>query len=138
MKIYYPFAFLFLLLITVPSDLCAQTYDRGVDDTVVTTVNTPVVIDVQQNDSIPNCIYTVDYGICCPGQAMPPQHGAFTILGWDSIQYIPNTGFVGTDRFRYAVHTDTLNNGACDTAMALKLSLTFGWLRIDSGMLSCP
>lgn len=81
------------------------------DDSAETTENTPVDIDVLENDSDPD------------GNLVPetvevtesPQNGSVVVDEETGVNtYTPNTGFVGTDTYTYEVCDD---DGACDTAL---------------------
>lgn len=78
------------------------------DDSVTTTEQTEVVIDVLGNDSDPDgdelTVTSIDSG---------PANGTAVINADGSISYTPNAGFIGTDTFTYTI-TDA--NG--DTASA--------------------
>ena len=80
------------------------------DDTATTGGNIPVVIDVQFNDtSLTDFTTSIISG---------PSNGSASVINGDSIQYIPNAGFVGTDTIVYIICLDFAPN-ICDTATVI-------------------
>ena len=67
---------------------------KAVDDTAITTLNTPVNINVLSNDK--------DYGTT-PQVSLqtPPSNGTAIVNADGSISYTPNTNYSGTDSFVY-------------------------------------
>ena len=74
------------------------------DDKVETARNTPVTIKVLANDT-PN-------GATTPNVVTAPLNGTAVVNPDGTIEYTPNTGFVGTDRLVYTL----CNAGGCATA----------------------
>ena len=74
------------------------------DDKVETARNTPVTINVLANDT-PN-------GATTPNVVTTPLNGTAVVNLDGTIEYTPNTGFVGTDRLVYTL----CNAGGCATA----------------------
>ena len=74
------------------------------DDKVETARNTPVTINVLANDT-PN-------GATTPNVVTTPLNGTAVVNPDGTIEYTPNTGFVGTDRLVYTL----CNAGGCATA----------------------
>ena len=74
------------------------------DDKVETARNTPVTINVLANDT-PN-------GATTPNVVTAPLNGTAVVNPDGTIEYTPNTGFVGTDRLVYTL----CNAGGCATA----------------------
>lgn len=84
-------------------------------DSAITTLNNPVIINVLDNDTLyQGCIYTIDYSIFYSPAA--PEHGTITILNFDSIMYTPDIGYIGNDNFIYGVNNEPAPSSACDTA----------------------
>jgi len=83
------------------------------DDSAVTEENTPVDIDLLDNDYDPD-------GSLVPSTTVVtsnPSHGSVTINPANGVAtYTPNTGFSGTDSFVYEVCD---NDGLCDTATVI-------------------
>ncbi len=80
----------------------------AINDTVITNEDTPVVIDVQDND------YDIDGDpLKTTATLNGPSNGSVNILANDSIRYTPNLNFNGKDTFEYII---TDNNGGFDTA----------------------
>ncbi len=79
----------------------------AVDDAATTIEETPVVIDVLANDSDPEAEPLV------VAIATPPTHGNAVVLPDGIIEYTPDPGFIGNDRFDYTI-TDP--NGGTSTA----------------------
>lgn len=84
----------------------------AVDDKVTTNQDSAVVIDVQAND------YDFSSAPLTTTIIYPPTNGIATLLNGDSIEYIPDPGFIGNDTIYYEI----CNNSApsfCDTAMVI-------------------
>ncbi len=79
------------------------------DDAESTELNTPVTIDVQDNDSDP------EGDLLTTSIVTQPSNGT-AITNGNSIDYTPSNGFTGSDSFEYAVCDPS---GACDTAEVL-------------------
>lgn len=83
----------------------------AVDDVVSTTVNTPIIIEVLENDSDPD-------GEAITGVVIidgPFVEGATATVDFASlnVNYVPATDFIGTDSFQYLITDPT---GRTDTA----------------------
>lgn len=78
------------------------------DDTVVTQVDTPLDIDVLNNDS------DVDLTDVLSVQSFTqPGNGAVSANGDDTLRYVPNGGYTGADSFTYTISD---GNGGMSTA----------------------
>jgi len=94
------------------------------DDAAATDSAVAVVIDVQANDNEP------DGDLLITSIYSGPNNGTATIINCDSINYINNAGFTGTDTLWYMV----CDQGAlqlCDTAM-LVITVTASIVGIDN------
>ena len=80
---------------------------KAEDDTGETPTDTPVTVNVLENDSDPNDDPLTVTGITEPG------NGTVTDNGDGTVTYEPDPGFSGPDTFTYTVCDD---NGNCDTA----------------------
>ena len=74
------------------------------DDEATTVRNTPVTIAVLANDTPHGAM---------PNVVTPPLNGTTTVKPDDTIEYTPNSNFIGNDAFVYKLCN---NNGACVTA----------------------
>ena len=90
----------------------------AVDDNVQTPLNTPVKIVVKANDSDPE-----GQPLGQPAKITEPTHGTAIVNGDGTITYTPNTGFTGTDTFKYSI-CDTGVPSLCDTATVTILVVT--------------
>lgn len=104
---------LVLTVLLLPAALLAaqdtNTAPDAVDDSATTAVDTPVVIEVLEND-------TDAEGNLDPASvviSVAPVSGTLSDLGGGVFEYTPNAGFLGIDTFIYTV-CDTL--GLCDSA----------------------
>lgn len=79
------------------------------DDSATTPQDSPITINVANNDTDPNG----NLGLDTVAVLSSPANGSASAAGGGQITYTPNTGFVGTDTFTYQI-CDT--DGACDTA----------------------
>ena len=81
----------------------------AVNDTVTTPEDTPIIIDVQNNDT------DVDGGLdtMITRILISTVNGTAIVLNGDKVEYTPNPNFTGVDSFQYVV-CDTSNT--CDTA----------------------
>ena len=85
----------------------------AVDDMATTPEDTPVDIDVLDNDSDP------DSPLDIPEITEPPSHGTVVINTGDStVTYTPDADFVGVDSFMYAICDDGMPS-LCDTALVV-------------------
>ncbi|WGW02775.1 Ig-like domain-containing protein [Tropicibacter oceani] len=84
-----------------------NTDPDAVDDTGVTTVDTPVILTVLANDTDPENDLLTTTG------ATVPANGSVAVNPDGTITYTPNTGFTGTDTFDYTIDD---GNGGTDTA----------------------
>ncbi|MEQ1826868.1 MAG: Ig-like domain-containing protein, partial [Pirellula sp.] len=83
-------------------DIVVNTSPVALPDSVLTGVNTPVVIDVLRNDSDPDGTLNRSSVSIVTG----PDVGAATVLADGSIRYTPPTGFFGIANLQYAVQDD--------------------------------
>src|SRR5690606_2380709 len=81
----------------------------AVDDIVETDEDTPLVVDVLENDSDP------DSELSDPDVIDDPAHGTIGEVGESTIEYIPDENFVGVDSFSYAICDGGVPD-LCDTA----------------------
>lgn len=79
------------------------------DDSVETTINQPITIDVLANDSDQD-----DDPLTVDSITIAPEHGAVTINSDGTITYTPDFAFIGSDSFDYQISDD---NRGTDTAM---------------------
>ncbi|NPA94589.1 MAG: tandem-95 repeat protein [Thermodesulfobacteria bacterium] len=80
------------------------------DDRVVTTVNTPVTINILGNDSDP------DGDPISLVSVSPPSHGTLRVNPNGTITYTPESNYVGTDEFTYTIRD---NEGHLDSAVVV-------------------
>lgn len=86
------------------------------NDTAVTTVSTPVTIDVLAND-------TLARGKTVLKIAKKPRHGNAQVVG-DRVLYTPNPGYTGDDSFNYmTVGLGRVGKGRVDVAMGVPFAL---------------
>ncbi|NJB70639.1 gliding motility-associated-like protein [Saonia flava] len=99
------------------------------DDSVVTDENIPVDIDVLSNDNdVPNT-GTLTATIPTNGVVVINDNGTPNDPSDDTITYIPNNGFVGTDTFTYTV-CDSLGN--CSTGTITVVVNPMGITNLDA------
>ena len=79
------------------------------DDTATTAQDTAVTINVTDNDTYGTNGAATSNSVVITSA---PTNGTASVVG-DDIEYIPNTGFVGTDTFTYAIED---SNGDIDSA----------------------
>ena len=91
------------VVVIVPATPTSTVAPIAADDRVETSRNTPVTIDVLANDT-PNG--------ATPTVVTAPLNGTAVVNPDGTIEYTPNTGFVGTDRLVYTL----CNAGGCATA----------------------
>lgn len=80
------------------------------EDNITTNVNTPIDINVLYNDLIPNAVILNSLEIVANEG---PTNGTATVNANNTVTYTPNPGYVGTDRFRYRICSNT---NSCDEA----------------------
>ena len=97
---------------TLSINLWTNAIPTASDDTAATTEGISVVIDVQNNDS------DLDDDSLTTTIISGPNNGTADTLNGDSIQYIPNPGFTGTDTIIYVV-CDNGTPPLCDTAIVI-------------------
>ena len=90
--------------VVIPATPTSTVVPVAADDKVETARNTPVTINVLANDT-PN-------GATTPNVVTTPLNGTAVVNTDGTIEYTPNTGFVGTDRLVYTL----CNAGGCATA----------------------
>jgi len=88
---------------------CLNLPPLALSDTVATTVETPVTIDVLINDTDPDGDPLAVVAIT------DPLNGSAEINPDNTIVYTPNPGFIGTDYFTYII-CDNGSPSLCDTA----------------------
>ncbi|MEQ8674682.1 MAG: cadherin-like domain-containing protein [Aggregatilineales bacterium] len=70
----------------------------AVDDVATTLLNTPITIDVLANDIEPDGNPRIVESVT------PPANGVANVtVGGGSVDYVPNSGFIGTDIFQYTM-----------------------------------
>ena len=89
----------------------------AVDDVETTTENTPVVINVPQNDSDPND--DLNLGSVGMTGLLQPSDGVINNINGSTgeITYTPNNGFTGVDQFEYYICDLSNPTVLCDTAL---------------------
>jgi len=90
--------------VVIPATPTSTVDPIAADDKVETARNTPVTINVLANDT-PN-------GATTPNVVTAPLNGTAVVNPDGTIEYTPNTGFVGTDRLVYTL----CNASGCATA----------------------
>ena len=90
--------------VVIPATPTSTVVPVAADDKVETARNTPVTINVLANDT-PN-------GATTPNVVTAPLNGTAVVNPDGTIEYTPNTGFVGTDRLVYTL----CNASGCATA----------------------
>ncbi len=83
------------------------------DDSIATTEDTAVDIDILANDNDLPTIGTLTLTNPTDGMVTIENNGTPNNPSDDSISYVPNAGFMGTDSFTYTLCD---NSGNCDTA----------------------
>ena len=94
----------------------SNTAPSAVDDSVTTSPDTPVTVNVLANDTDPDgdTLTTVSAGV--------PAHGTTVINSNGTITYTPSSGYTGSDQFGYAI-----SDGRGGTASAkVSISVTSG------------
>ncbi|OBX25389.1 putative repeat protein (TIGR01451 family) [Gelidibacter algens] len=81
------------------------------DDLVTIGIDTPVIIDVLDNDLIPGGIVISSTEIVAGGE---PSHGTVVVNPDQTISYTPDLGFIGLDSFLYKICTES---GSCAEAV---------------------
>jgi len=92
------------VIVVIPATPTSTVAPIAADDKVETARNTPVTINVLANDT-PN-------GATTPNVVTAPLNGTAVVNPDGTIEYTPNTGFVGTDRLVYTL----CNASGCATA----------------------
>lgn len=102
-RIAYSFSLLLILAIMLASTNVNAQY-HTYQDQASTIMNTPVIIHVRANDTYPFSYQTLKFFVAgfTTGN---PVHGNIEYIG-DDILYIPNSGFIGSDSFNYAISLD--------------------------------
>lgn len=85
----------------------------AVDDALFTLENSPVVINVLENDVVPTGSQVVVYVLPETGGGVGPQFGTTSANEDGTIDYKPDDGFCGEDMFNYVL----CNQFGCDTAL---------------------
>lgn len=79
-------------------------------DHVTTNVNTPITINPLSNDLIPSAVILQSLEIVSGEE---PTHGNVVVNPNNTVTYTPNSGYIGIDRFRYRICSNT---NSCDEA----------------------
>jgi gliding motility-associated-like protein len=100
---------------TVIIYVCDTPTIIAVDDTITTDKNTPVVVNVLGNDTIPS-----NNGVTVNVYTYPTQGGTVNVNTDGSITYVPKQDYFGKDTFSYIVCAN-IGNGTtiCDTATVI-------------------
>ena len=85
----------------------------AIDDTYPVTLNTTFTGTVATNDYDQNAGQLLSYA-----PITSPLHGAVTLLSNGQVSFVPTTGFVGVDSFKYKV-CDNGTPSLCDTAVVI-------------------
>ena len=80
------------------------------NDNVTTNVNTPITINALANDLIPSAVILNSLQIV-PNEG--PANGSVVVNANNTVTYTPNPGYIGIDRFRYKICSNT---NSCDEA----------------------
>jgi hypothetical protein len=88
----------------------------AIDDVTVTDEETPVVINVNSNDT--DLDGNIDPSSVTTDGVIQPSNGTVTVNADGTITYTPESGFFGEDTFEYIICDDgTPLPGECDTAL---------------------
>ncbi|MBK7764284.1 MAG: hypothetical protein IPI46_13225 [Bacteroidetes bacterium] len=98
---------------TVVLPFCRQKLVFAVDDIAITPINQPVTIPILKNDA--GFLGTIDPSSISTTGLLQPLHGTVTINPNGTVNYTPNTGYIGKDTFQYQV-CSTPSPVACDKA----------------------
>ena len=82
---------------SLPAFIYTAVKPQGIADTAITKINTPVIVTVKGNDGASGIGTTVIAGSGTHGTTVTNSNGAIT--------YTPNTGFTGTDTYKYTLTT---------------------------------
>ncbi len=86
-------------------------------DQITTVENTPVVIDVRNNDGYSTSYYmTTHYQDSMGVILIPPSNGSYVILNNYSIMYTPDPDYIGKDEFVYGIAIYDKLSFSIDTA----------------------
>ncbi|MFL5752705.1 MAG: T9SS type A sorting domain-containing protein [Bacteroidia bacterium] len=105
-------AFFAFLSAFIPTGNVIEAQTCGIDNANCY-INGSKIIHVRTNDTWPSNYLTIGYSYV---PFSTPAHGTITILNNDSIQYTPNTNYVGPDKFIYGVASPGNPTSASDTA----------------------
>ena len=100
-------------VIVYPNPTQGNIAPVAIDDAYPVTQNTPFTGTVATNDYDQNAGQTLNYS-----QTSLPTHGTATLLSNGQVSFIPTTGFVGVDSFKYQV-CDNGTPSMCDTAVVI-------------------
>jgi len=108
-----------------PITITATALDRGEPpvasaDSVVTTQNVAIEIDVLANDTDPEGATLTVTG------ATTPAHGSAVVAANGTITYTPTTGYLGADGFEYTLADDHGNEATGAVAVLVVADLTAG------------
>jgi large repetitive protein len=100
-------------VIVSPNPLIGNIAPTAIDDAFPVTKDTPFTGTVATNDYDQNAGQLLTYS-----QNSLPVNGTVTLLSNGQVSYIPTTGFVGVDSFKYQV-CDNGTPSKCDTAVVI-------------------
>ncbi|HRP90064.1 MAG TPA: Ig-like domain-containing protein [Edaphocola sp.] len=93
--------------------LCKEKMMMAGEDRRVTTQNTPINIDVQQNDF--GFLVVKDPASISTTGLLQPQNGSIVVNPDYTITYSPNVGFIGIDTFEYRICAQAPDDNVCAT-----------------------
>ncbi len=85
-------------LVSDPINVVVYVKPKGVNDSVITPINTPIIINVRANDGIAEVKNAVSI-------VTSPSNGTATATSDSTFNYIPSKDFVGLDTFTYILTT---------------------------------
>jgi hypothetical protein len=85
------------------------------DDTATTLVNTPVNIEILANDSLGTCLPVTLTVLDTSTGGIGPLNGLTVLHPNQTVEYVPNPDFCGTDTFQYVLCSPV----GCDTALVM-------------------
>ncbi|RYZ99383.1 MAG: gliding motility-associated C-terminal domain-containing protein, partial [Sphingobacteriaceae bacterium] len=99
-------------VISNPITVIINVRPAGVNDNVITPINTPVTIDVKANDGESGVGATVT-----PGN---PGHGTATVTPTGQVVYTPNPDYMGKDTFTYTLTKDGITSPPITVNVSVK------------------
>ncbi|MCZ2392661.1 MAG: DUF11 domain-containing protein, partial [Chitinophagales bacterium] len=91
--------------------LCKEKMMMAGEDRRVTTQNTPIAIDVQQNDF--GFLVVKDPASISTSGLLQPQNGSIVVNPDHTITYSPHIGFIGIDTFEYRICAQAPDDNVC-------------------------